>query len=94
MYNLNTTSNNKPVRVTFTVPQNVVDDLDKEMTEGNKSKFVTEALAEKIAHLKRVRALKRLAELPPAFPHIKDGAEYIKRMREEEDVERSARLGV
>lgn len=94
MNSLNAIPNNKPVRVSFTVPQNVLDDLDEEMTEGNKSKFVTEAVAEKIAHRKRVRALKRLAELPPAFPHIKEGAEYIRKMREEEDTERTARLGV
>lgn len=94
MNHIDSTPRIKLVRVTFTMPEEVVNQLDDELTEGNKSRFATEAMQKEIAYKKRIRALKGLAELPPAFPHIKDAAEYIREMRQQEGKDRNAHLGL
>jgi metal-responsive CopG/Arc/MetJ family transcriptional regulator len=87
-------SRERLIRVTFTIPQDIANQLDDDITKGNKSRFAAEAMREKIAYEKRIRALKRLAELPPTFTHIEDGAKYIHEMREAEGKDRSERLGI
>jgi len=69
-------------------------ELKKEIPPRGKSKFIAEAVDEKLSRLKRERAFKELAKLPPTFTDIPDGAEYIHKMRRLEGKEREKHLGV
>ncbi len=79
------------IKVTFSIPKTIVEDL-KHNTD-NMSKYVTDAIAERRAYEKRVRAIDTVQKLGPAFPQITDASAYIRELRAEND-ERTDRLGV
>jgi len=82
------------VRINVTVPKRLLSELEKEVPERGKSRFVSKAIEEKLAKEKRERALRELTRLPATFLLIEDGAKYIVREREREDKERSRHLGL
>lgn len=47
---------------------------------------------DKIRRQERQKAIKALAKLPDAFPHIKDSAKYISKLRKDDDKIRTDRL--
>lgn len=81
------------VRLNITMPKSLVKALRKEVSTTGKSKFIAEAVEEKMARLRREQALKALEKLPPALPHIKDSATFISELRSENE-ERANRLGI
>ncbi len=62
--------NNRFIEVTSTIPRSMYDDLKQ--NTGNMSRYVSEAIAERRAHEKRLKALEELGVLGPAFPHSDD----------------------
>ena len=80
------------VRINITIPKNVWNELEKEIPGRKKSKFIADAIVEKLRIQKKKKAFLDLASLPPTFAHIPDGAEYITTMRKNEDIERSKEL--
>lgn len=48
--------------------------------------------SDKIRRRERQQAINDLAKLPDAFPHIKDSAKYISKLRKDDDKRRSKKL--
>lgn len=82
---------NEIIKVTFSIPKHIIEDL-KHNTE-NMSRYVSEAIAEKRAYEKRIKAIEELRKLGPAFPEIEDASAWVQELREG-DLERDKRLGL
>lgn len=82
------------IRVNITIPKQVWSELAETAPKGEKSRFITEAIEEKLLQEKKRKAFKELATLPPTFTDIPDGAAYIRDMRHAEDKKRTTRLAV
>lgn len=85
--------NSPAVRLNITIPEETIRALRTEVKDRGISKFVTEAIREKIARRRRQAAFRRLAELPPAFPEIEDAVTYVREMRRLDEA-RAKRLGI
>jgi Post-segregation antitoxin CcdA len=83
--------NTPTVRVNLTFPTDVVDYL-KRNTE-NISKYVSEAVRERIAREKRKKALDELLTAKPVLPDVKDGTTFTRALRSA-DRKRDERLGI
>ena len=81
------------IRMNVSFPKELVDALKVTVPTRGISKFLSEAAKEKIAKLKKEKALKELLEAPPAFTKIKDSIKYIREMRRL-DNKRLKRLGL
>ncbi len=79
------------IRVNLTLPKDIIAYLKRHT--ANMSQYISEAVGERIAHEKRMRALETLRKHGPAFPHIKDASAYVHDLRGE-DEERAERLGI
>lgn len=90
---MRTTPNNDIARLNIVIPQKLMSEMRKEVPPRGKSKFIAEAVDEKLSRLKRERAFRELAKLPPTFTNISDGGEYIHKMRRAEAEAREERLG-
>ena len=77
-------------RINSTIPKDIFSYL-KYNTE-NMSKYVSEALRERIAREKREKALREILDAKPTFTDVKDGAAYVRELRSV-DTKRDKRLG-
>ncbi len=76
-------------RINLTIPKEIVDHL-KRHTE-NMSKYISEAVRERIAREKRDKALRDILDAKPTFTHVKDGRTYVRELRAA-DKKRDSRL--
>ena len=78
-------------RINLTMPKEIVEHL-KRHTE-NMSKYISEAVRERIAREKREKALREILAAKPTFTTVKDGATFVRELRSV-DKKRDARLGL
>ena len=78
-------------RINITLPAPLAKELKREASKRGKSGYIAAAIAEKIRRERRARAWKKLENLPATFTHIDDSAEYIHRIRREDDKKRIAK---
>lgn len=78
-------------RINLTMPKEIVEHL-KRHTE-NMSKYISEAVRERIARDKRENALREILAAKPTFTNVKDGATFVRELRSI-DKKRDARLGL
>lgn len=81
------------IRLNITVPTAVMREVKKTTLKRGMSRFITQALVEKLDRLKREKALRKLRMLPPALPRITDSTSYIRKLRRT-DEKRMRRLGI
>ena len=84
--------NTNVTRINITIPEQLVSKLETKVAPRGKSQFISEAIAEKLIREERDIALKELRNSPPAFPEIKDGASYVRNLREADEAKRKAEL--
>jgi len=63
-------------RINLTMPKEIVEHL-KRHTE-NMSKYISEAVRERIARDKREKALREILAAKPTFTTVKDGATFVR----------------
>jgi hypothetical protein len=78
-------------RVNLTIPKDVMEYL-KHHTE-NMSKYISEAVRERIAREKREKAVREILAGKPTFADVKDGMTYVRELRSV-DKKRDERLGL
>lgn len=78
-------------RLNITLPKDIAEYVQKN-TE-NISKYIADALNERIAREKREHAMKVILSGPPTFTDIGDSTAYVRALREE-DKKRDERLGL
>jgi post-segregation antitoxin (ccd killing protein) len=78
-------------RINLTIPKEIVEQLKRHT--DNMSKYISEAIHERITREKREKALQEIIDANPTFTNVKDGASYVHRLREE-DKKRDDRLGI
>jgi len=78
-------------RVNLTISKDIFEYL-KRNTE-NMSKYVSEAVRERITRERREKALKEILSGEPTFTDVKDGAIYVRELRSA-DKKRDKRLGL
>lgn len=84
---------NKSTRISITVPINVLEQVKHLIDTGSVSRFISEAVAEKVARVEQQKAFEELLNAPPMFTEIADVSEYLHSLRKE-DEERDKRLGL
>jgi hypothetical protein len=83
---------NNIIRINITIPERLVIKLEKKVPPRGKSQFISEAIEEKLIREEREMALEELRKSPPAFPGIKDGAAYVRKVRETDEEKRKTEL--
>ena len=78
-------------RVNLTISKDIFEYL-KHNTE-NMSKYISEAVRERITRERREKALKEIFSAEPTFTDVKDGATYVRTLRLT-DKKRDKRLGL
>jgi post-segregation antitoxin (ccd killing protein) len=78
-------------RINLSMPKELVEHL-KRHTE-NMSKYISEAVHERITREKREKALREMLAAKPTFTNVKDGITYVRELRSE-DKKRDKRLGI
>jgi hypothetical protein len=78
-------------RVNLTISKDIIDYL-KHHTE-NMSKYISEAVKERIAREKRQKALSEILAEKPTFTDVTDGTTYVRELRSV-DKKRDKRLGL
>lgn len=78
-------------RINITIPKNIVAYL-KNNTE-NMSKYISEAISERITRERKEKALKEILAAKPTFEDVKDGTTYVRSLRSV-DKKRDERLGL
>ena len=73
------------------MPKEIVEHL-KRHTE-NMSKYISEAVRERIAQDKREKALREILAAKPTFTDVKDGTTFVQELRSV-DKKRDARIGL
>ena len=73
------------------MPKEIVEHL-KHHTE-NMSKYISEAVRERIARDKREKALREILAAKPTFTNVKDGTTFVRELRSD-DKKRDKRLGL
>lgn len=75
-------------RVNISLPEETFRTLKKVAPKRGVSRFLAEAVEEKIAREKRGKALKELLEAPPAFTFLKEGntaLKWVRKLRDENE---------
>ena len=67
-------------RINLTIPKDIFSYLKH--NSDNMSKYISEALRERIAREKRDKALKEILAAKPTFNDVKDGTTYVRELRE------------
>lgn len=80
-------------RINISLPEDTVRILRKVAPKRGISRFLLEALEEKIEREKRERALKELLAAPATFTDIKNSAAWVRKSRRL-DEKRLKRLGI
>jgi hypothetical protein len=78
-------------RLNITLPNDIAEYVRR--NTSNISRYISEAISERVAREKRENALKAILSGPPSFTDIDDGAAYVRALREA-DKERDKRLGL
>jgi post-segregation antitoxin (ccd killing protein) len=78
-------------RINLTVPKDLIAYLKRHT--DNMSKYISEAVSERIARERRDRALREILSAAPTFEDVKDGATYVHELRAV-DKKRDERLGI
>jgi hypothetical protein len=78
-------------RVNLTISKDIIEYL-KHNTE-NMSKYISEAVRERIARERQEKALKEILSAEPTFTDVKDGTAYVRTLRLA-DKKRDKRLGL
>ena len=78
-------------RLNITLPKDVAEYVRS--NAENMSKYIAEALHERIARERREKAVKAILAGPPSFTDIDDSTAYVRGLREE-DKARDKRLGL
>lgn len=78
-------------RINLTIPKDILSYLKH--NSDNMSKYISEAVRERIAREKREKALKEILAAAPTFTDVKDGTTYVRELREV-DKKRDKRLGL
>ena len=78
-------------RINLTMPKELVEHL-KRHTE-NMSKYISEAVRQRIARETREKALREILAAKPTFTNVKDGTTYVQELRSV-DKKRDERLGL
>lgn len=73
-------------RLQITLPERLADDMKKMTSPGKRSRFIAEAVEEKLARLRFSEAVDRALEMPEwkdaDHPELAKGAtEYVRRLR-------------
>ena len=77
-------------RINLTIPKDILSYIKH--NTGNMSKYISEALRERIVREKREKALREILDAKPTFTDVKDGAAYVRELRSV-DTKRDKRLG-
>ena len=78
-------------RINLTIPKELVEHLKRHT--GNMSKYISEAIRERLAREAKDKALREILASKPTFTHVKDGTHYVRDLRGE-DKKRDGRLGL
>lgn len=78
-------------RINPTIPKDILSYLRH--NTDNMSKYVSEALRERITREKREKALKEILNAKPTFTEVKDSTTYVRNLRDI-DKKRDKRLGL
>jgi post-segregation antitoxin (ccd killing protein) len=78
-------------RVNLTIPKDLIDYLKRH--SDNMSRYISEAVRERIAREKREKALREILDAKPTFSDVPDGASFVRGVRSE-DKKRDERLGL
>ncbi len=78
-------------KITLSLPKPLVEYLRHNVT--NMSRYVNEAVSERVAQEKREKAFKTIMDNAPSFPDITDSGAYVRKLRSA-DAERRKRLGL
>lgn len=78
-------------RINLTIPKDIISYLRN--NSDNMSKYISEAVRERIAREKRGNALREILAAKPTFTDAKDGTTYVRELREI-DKKRDKRLGL
>jgi hypothetical protein len=79
------------IRLNITLPKDVADYVRQ--NTANISKYISEAISERMVRERREKAMKAILSGPPTFTDIDDSTNYVRALREE-DKERDRRLGL
>jgi post-segregation antitoxin (ccd killing protein) len=78
-------------RVNLTIPKDIIDYLKRH--SDNMSRYISEAVRERIAREKREKALREILAAKSTFTDVPDGATFVREVRSE-DRKRDKRLGL
>ena len=78
-------------RLNITVPKDIADYMRRHTS--NISKYISDAISERIAKERREKAFREILAGPPSFTEVGDSVEYVRKLRAG-DEERTKRLGL
>jgi hypothetical protein len=78
-------------RVNLTIPKDIIDYLKRH--SNNMSRYISEAVRERIAREKREKALREILAAKPTFTDVPNGAAFVREVRSG-DTKRDERLGL
>jgi post-segregation antitoxin (ccd killing protein) len=78
-------------RVNLTIPKDIFDYLKRH--SDNMSRYISEAVRERIAREKREKALREILAAKPTFTDVPDGVSFVRDVRTG-DTQRDERLGL
>jgi hypothetical protein len=78
-------------RVNLTIPKDIIAYLKRH--SDNMSRYISEAVRERIAREKREQALAEILSAKPTFTDVADGVSFVREVRSG-DKKRDARLGL
>jgi hypothetical protein len=78
-------------RVNLTIPKDIIDYLKRH--SDNMSRYISEAVRERITREKREQALREILDAKPTFTDVPDGTTFVREVRSE-DTKRDERLGL
>jgi metal-responsive CopG/Arc/MetJ family transcriptional regulator len=79
------------IRVSVTLPRKTLEGLKRRVTGRTMSRFVAEAIEEKLERERKEEAWRQFMELPPTLTEITDPTQWVNNLRAEEE-ERLKRL--
>jgi hypothetical protein len=72
-------TSNEIIKVTFSIPRYIIEDLRH--NTDNMSRYVSEAVIEKLESEKREKAIQELLAYPSTYTDVDDSVEYINNLR-------------
>jgi post-segregation antitoxin (ccd killing protein) len=78
-------------RVNLTIPKDLIEYLRRH--SENMSRYISEAIRERIAREQKERALREILATKPTFTHVSDGTTFVREARAA-DKKRDRRLGL